>query len=309
MGVLKGDFIGFTFNGFHSSELGIVRTSDGSRFNENLLPVYSDKTAQVPGGDGTYYFGSNFTQKVIDLPIAFDSLTENQLRKLKQILSNRQLSSLILDELPYKVYNVKINGNPSIKYICFDEEGQRTYKGEGSLSFICYTPFARSRYKYLEDYTKTNIPEWETETGNLNEWIESSGIKSKLGLDTYSNGTINLYNPGDFETDFKLIIDKTVITSNNFQIYIDGDNSKQLNVGFDLSKIQNETFICIDTKVNLIYGCDANGNTNGNIYNNMIKNGNFFKIENQLENSVLTIVGLNGADSTKVYIRYNYLYI
>jgi hypothetical protein len=33
------DFIGFTFNGKHSSELGIVRTSDGSRFNENLLPT------------------------------------------------------------------------------------------------------------------------------------------------------------------------------------------------------------------------------------------------------------------------------
>jgi hypothetical protein len=46
----KGDYMGFSFgigekdaNGneklIHSSELGIVRTSDGSRFNENLLPT------------------------------------------------------------------------------------------------------------------------------------------------------------------------------------------------------------------------------------------------------------------------------
>jgi len=34
-----GDYIGFTFNNVHSSELGILRTSDGSRFNENLLPT------------------------------------------------------------------------------------------------------------------------------------------------------------------------------------------------------------------------------------------------------------------------------
>jgi hypothetical protein len=33
------DYIGFTFNGRHSSTLGIVRTSEGSRFNENLLPT------------------------------------------------------------------------------------------------------------------------------------------------------------------------------------------------------------------------------------------------------------------------------
>jgi hypothetical protein len=35
----SSDYIGFTFNNTHSSSLGIVRTSDGSRFNENLLPI------------------------------------------------------------------------------------------------------------------------------------------------------------------------------------------------------------------------------------------------------------------------------
>lgn len=309
MGILKGDFIGFTFNGVHSSELGIIRTSNGSRFNANLLPVYSDKTAQVPGEDGTYYFGTNFTQGVIDIPFAFDSLTEQQIRRLKQILFVRTLCPFIYDESPYKVYNVKISGNPTINYICFEENGERIYKGEGSVSFVCYSGFAVSRYKYLEDYNKTNIPEWDTDEGNLDEWIQSSGIKSKLGLDTYSNGTINLYNPGDKETDFKLIIDTTTITDDTFQIYIDGDNSSQLNIDFISSELQNEDFICIDTKIELIYGCDINGTSNGNIYNKMIKNGNFFKINNQLTNTTLAVVGLTGADNTKVFIKYNYLYI
>ena len=44
------DFVGFTYNNVHSSSLGIVRTSDGSRFNENLLPTIQDKTVQVPIG-------------------------------------------------------------------------------------------------------------------------------------------------------------------------------------------------------------------------------------------------------------------
>jgi hypothetical protein len=35
---IKGDFIGFTLGNVHSSELGLVRVSDGSRYNEDLLP-------------------------------------------------------------------------------------------------------------------------------------------------------------------------------------------------------------------------------------------------------------------------------
>jgi hypothetical protein len=41
----KGDYMGFSYGTkadgtpMHSSDLGIVRTSDGSRFNENLLPT------------------------------------------------------------------------------------------------------------------------------------------------------------------------------------------------------------------------------------------------------------------------------
>ena len=42
--MLKGDFIGFTFNGVHSSELGIIRVSEGDRYNESLLPSLSSKT-------------------------------------------------------------------------------------------------------------------------------------------------------------------------------------------------------------------------------------------------------------------------
>ena len=58
---LSGDFIGFSLDGKHSSSLGIVRVSDGSRYNENLLPTMADKTTQVGGADETYYFGTDYT--------------------------------------------------------------------------------------------------------------------------------------------------------------------------------------------------------------------------------------------------------
>ena len=71
---MKGDFIGFSFCGVNSSDLGILRVSDGSRYNEYLLPNSQDNTIQIPGGDGTYYFGTYYTNRPIPIQIAFDDL-------------------------------------------------------------------------------------------------------------------------------------------------------------------------------------------------------------------------------------------
>ena len=109
MSVLKGDYIGFSFGKkadetpMHSSDLGIVRTSNGSRFDENLHPTMQDKTVQVPGGDGTYYFGSYYTQQRFSVSFAFDSLTEAQLSNIKSLLSNYYLVFYILC-LVYSIY-------------------------------------------------------------------------------------------------------------------------------------------------------------------------------------------------------------
>ena len=45
---LKGDYIGFTYNGIHSSDLGIIRVSGGDRYEEELLPEIEEITVDVP---------------------------------------------------------------------------------------------------------------------------------------------------------------------------------------------------------------------------------------------------------------------
>lgn len=170
-----GDFTGFTFNGVHSSDLGITRVSSGDRYEEKLHPEIKDITAEVPGRDGVYYFGTNYGVKTIDLEIAFDSLTEEQFRRLQQVFGVKGLQKLIFDERPYKYYMAKIESPVELSYVCFDEPdyewkvdsnnrgvmGQpyeykeytgttrRTYKGEGKITFVCNFPFAKSAYKTL----------------------------------------------------------------------------------------------------------------------------------------------------------------
>lgn len=364
MSAIKGDFTGFTFNGVHSSELGITRVSDGSRYTENLFPTIQDKTVQVPGADGTYYFGSFYTQLPLNISVAFDDMSEEQFQNLKRVFGDKKVHDLIFDEAPYKVYRVKSTGTPNLKYICFEKgmnrfdrdydsshviktkedlygveakpQFGRVYKGEGQLNFICYTPFARSRYKYIDQYTIQNVPEWGSMDSasadhihyNLYDWIDSAKLLTSMSgasfNDTvYTLDQINLedmshvavYNPGNFPVHFNLSMTWPTgsTTLNEFTLGL-GDNS--LTIG-PIQKKGNDGGIRVNGKLNLIEGIvGGTGETidntpTGTIYNDCIAAGDFFKIPVTEDIVFLTISpAASGALSTptKAEIQYDYLY-
>ena len=309
---LKGDFIGFSFNEHRSESLGIVRVSDGSRYNEDLVPTTQDKTVQVPGGDGFYYFGSDYTQRQFSINIAFDELTEKQFRELQQVFGTKELGKLVFDERPYKYYMVK-SSKPQLKYICFGKDGERIYKGEGTLTFTAYYPFAKSVFKFLEK-------EIEKETGkevyvlrktysNIEEWAEASGMKAQGILDTIpaepteNAYPISVYNAGDLEADF--ILKFNGAPSNAINITLGqqdvGDKKAFLNLkSFSLKN--TDTGFQINTKTNLIEGFNAEGLT-GTLYNENITQGDFFKIPPQEEGLKISVTG-----ATPTEIVYDYIY-
>lgn len=175
------DFIAFAFGDFVSSNQGIIRTSDGDRYNINLSAPMQDKTAEVPGGDGQYYFGTYHKPKVFDISFAFEHLEPIQLQKLKQTFAGKEMRELVFSEERDRIYMAKVTGQPNIKALCFDETYTRTsgegegavttthtreiYKGEGSVQFTAYWPYAREATKQTastsneDDSTTTTISE------------------------------------------------------------------------------------------------------------------------------------------------------
>ena len=158
------DFTGFRFNNIHSKDLHLVVVSSGDRYDKNLLPGATDYTQEVPGGNGEYYFGSTFSKREFTIDVAFDSVDEKTWRKISNLFSTDKLCDLIFDELPYKTYRAKISNKPEFKFICFTDRDtkERVYKGEGTLKFVCYFPFAYGFNKYIiraaDKYT-LKIPE------------------------------------------------------------------------------------------------------------------------------------------------------
>lgn len=201
---IKGDYIGFTFNGVHSSELGLVRVSNGSRYEVDLLPPLQDKTVQVAGRDGAVYFNSQYNAKPIKVPVAFDNLTEEGFEKLKRLLANKKPAYLWFDETPYKQWLVKSATAQKFKWICFDESRNgkeyRIYKGEGTLEFTCFSPYAESRALTLDD-----------EVEDVIVWEYADGRRTRL----VTTATTNINGTEETDDDTKII--KTLRDYYNFE--------------------------------------------------------------------------------------------
>lgn len=333
---IKGDFISFTYNGVHSTELGIVHVSTSNRYTDALLPTIQDKTVQVPGSNGTYFFGSYYTQRPITLNVAFDNVSENQVRLARKVFGDQLSHPLIFDEEPYKVYYAKVSGTPQYNYIPFNnydsdqETRPRIYKGEGTITFTCYEPFAHTpnSNKYLSQYTvgvspSPSNPIWY-KYDNKNEWNYSANLLAaqtvtesgqQVTYDSYISNQFKLYNPGDLEADFKFIIPIPTGEGSSFSISgikvynNDTNDSRILNTSAITIGKGEDVAIQFNSKTNLIEGLDAQGTRTGNLYNEGITAGSWFKIPITTDGYwYFQPIDYSNTDNTNPILEYDYLY-
>ena len=72
------DYIGFTFGQYHSSDLGLYRVSDGSRYQREVSPTAEDRVLRVEGSDVSHFVEARLESRTISLNIAYDNLSEEQ---------------------------------------------------------------------------------------------------------------------------------------------------------------------------------------------------------------------------------------
>ena len=196
------DLTGFKFGDYHSSQFGLIRVSNGSRYNEYLLPTLKNTTTDVPGMEGTLYFGTQKTTRSFQVDMAFDSLTEEDIRDIREWLTGTH--SLIFDERPYIQYMCILNSAPQLKYLTFEENGERIYKGELSVNFVSYLPYGYSidGKKFIDDFLDENFEEWS----NASHLAYKNFYEGKIlyTYDKFEGNNVYVYNGGDVEADYVL---------------------------------------------------------------------------------------------------------
>ena len=196
------DLTGFKFGDYHSSQFGLIRVSNGSRYNEYLLPTLKNTTTDVPGMEGTLYFGTQKTTRSFQVDMAFDSLTEEDIRDIREWLTGAH--SLIFDERPYIQYMCILNSAPQLKYLTFEENGERIYKGELSVNFVSYLPYGYSidGKKFIDDFLDENFEEWSNASHlAYKNFYEGETLRA---YDKFEGNNVYVYNGGDIEADYVL---------------------------------------------------------------------------------------------------------
>lgn len=196
------DLTGFKFGDYHSSQFGLIRVSNGSRYNEYLLPTLKNTTTDVPGMEGTLYFGTQKTTRSFQVDMAFDSLTEEDIRDIREWLTGTH--SLVFDERPYIQYMCILNSAPQLKYLTFKENGERIYKGELSVNFVSYLPYGYSidGKKFIDDFLDENFEEWSNASHlAYKNFYEGETLHT---YDKFEGNNVYVYNGGDIEADYVL---------------------------------------------------------------------------------------------------------
>lgn len=196
------DLTGFKFGDYHSSQFGLIRVSNGSRYNEYLLPTLKNTTTDVPGMEGMLYFGTQKTTRSFQVDMAFDSLTEEDIRDIREWLTG--VHSLVFDERPYIQYMCILNSAPQLKYLTFEENGERIYKGELSVNFVSYLPYGYSidEKKFIDDFLDENFEEWSNASHlAYKNFYEGETLHT---YDKFEGNNVYVYNGGDIEADYVL---------------------------------------------------------------------------------------------------------
>ena len=259
--ILRDSFSDTVYN---SKDWGLYRVSNNNRYSETLTPTFEDKTVHVPGQAGSYYFGTKYKDKPISIQVAFDNLTIDKYEEMVSVFEGLVAQAeptplqLIFDDTPYKMNLVYLQNPPTFSYVPFDENGDVVLKGEGTLNFICYEPFARSVNKdYVLAINGTHLglgqyvptgPGMSQIDFNVAE-IYYLTHRIKWANDDYDNDSI--VNLGDFDISpiIKIYKNNSWFTNNITEVELTIEckkNAKPINY-FKVDFPSTATYIIIDT--------------------------------------------------------------
>jgi len=291
---LEDGYLGFTFDGRHSSEFNLLVVSDGSRYHQNLFSNFSDNIQTVPGRNGGYYFGTQLGMKDFDINCAFDKMTTHMRNEIQMWLYPDKVGWLIFDECPYKKYLVKISAVPQFNFLPFNElKSVHNYnlqkeilKGELTISFFSFNEYGYENGDYTLPKIDKNeiIPQHAIDSGI----IPSDYIHTGIFL---SNEKINVI---PYNTEFSLYNAGNGIAKLNLSFYILADDIK--NKEFELFNYEDGQKYTIQ---------DLNPLFESLKYNNIDK----FKIEIISDKQEIYATGynnLNVAITEKINIGSNY---
>lgn len=149
----KKAFISFTYDDRKIEDFGLIAVTVNDRLNRETPPEHEDHTTEYKMLHGQYYWGSHYTARELDITLATDGMTQDQLDDFKYWFRAGSIRELVLSEHPNRAIKARVREAPKIAVVPFKRKKTITiggetrtinvieYKGEIELNFVMDEPF------------------------------------------------------------------------------------------------------------------------------------------------------------------------
>ena len=189
---MSKSFISFTFGGKAIEDFGLIVVNSSDRMERPAYASFSDLTSTYDTLDGQLYWGSKFEPNQLELVLATDEMTEQQVDNFREWFAPGNERELILSEHPNRAIFARVASAPVLSFIPFEKQttlkmnGQdyntstTLYRGEVSLSFIMDEPHWHGILSYMPTYVdKKTLEILEPDSNNINK-VNSLNNKDML---------------------------------------------------------------------------------------------------------------------------------
>lgn len=179
---MSRSFISFTFGGKAIEDFGLIVVNGGDRLERQAYTEFSDLTSTYDTLDGQIYWGSNLSANKLELDLATDEITEQQLDDFREWFAPGKERELILSEHPNRAILARVESVPTFSFLPFEkktsiiiaktsyETSTTLYKGEIKLSFIMDEPYWYAKLNYMPSYVdKKTLEKVEANSTNSNK--------------------------------------------------------------------------------------------------------------------------------------------
>ena len=178
---MNRSFVSFTYGGKAIEDFNLIATIPEKK-EINLYSSFSDSTTTYDMLDGQLYWGTRLESNKLNLILATDEISENQLDDFREWFAPGVERELILAEHPNRAILARVSSSPIISCIPFEKQttininnfsyntSTTIYKGEISLEFVMDDPFWYSKLNYMPNYLdKKTLEPLNLEDENINK--------------------------------------------------------------------------------------------------------------------------------------------
>lgn len=195
---MNRSFISFSFGGKNIEDFNLIAVIEGNRLERKGYSEFEDLTSSYDVLDGQFYWGTHYLNNTLQLDLATDAITQNELDNFLSWFSAGQTRELILSEHPNRAIQARVKNTPELHLLPFEKKtikkiaGQTfktsttLYKGEITLTLVMDEPFWYSKvniFGYLDTNTGIYHDEWTDANGNKHRNIFEDPDAIKIALE------------------------------------------------------------------------------------------------------------------------------